>query len=91
MGLLNPASRSLQVVNVVRDGQVFHAQLARFDDEEPIHSGVYLASVFVFVFQPPDGNYTGTALASVRVDEDLPAIPRPPIGPEDPQRGCAAN
>ena len=87
--LTAPASRDLPVTSVTRDGEVFHAQLARYDDESAIHSGVYLASVFAVVFVLGGEEYTGTALATVPIDEDLPAIPRPRGGPEDPRR--AAN
>ena len=76
--LLAPASRDLPVIGVTRDGDVFHAQLARYDDEAPIHSGVYLASMFVVVFVLGGEEFTGTALATAAIDEDLPAIPRPP-------------
>lgn len=78
--LLAPSSRTLQVTTVTRDGEVFHAQLARFEDEPQVHSGVYLASMSVVVFVPPTGDFKGTAIASVTLDEDLPAIPRPPEG-----------
>ena len=85
--LLAPASRSLPVTNVTRDGEVFHAQLARFDDEAPVHSGLYLASVFAIVFFGGE-EFTGTALASVQLDEDLPAIPRPEGGPVEARRAA---
>ena len=76
--LIAPTSRDLSVVGVTRDGEVFHAQLARYDDEALIHSGVYLASMFAVVFVPGGEEFTGTALATVSIDEELPAIPRPP-------------
>ena len=78
--LLSPASRALVVTAVTRDGEVFHAQLARYDDEAPIHSGLYLASVSATVFEAPSDDYTGTALASILIDEDLPVVPRPRDG-----------
>lgn len=81
--LLAPASRTLAVTSVTRDGHVFRAQLARYDDEPAVNSGVYLASVFAVVFVPPSGEFTGTALASVVIDQYLPEIPRPPSGPRD--------
>ena len=87
--LLAPASRDLPVIGVTRDGCVFHAQLAHYDDEAPIHSGVYLSSMYVVVFVPGAEEFTGTALATVLIDEDLPAIPRPPqetIPPTDDER-----
>jgi hypothetical protein len=79
--LLAPASRTLPVTSVIRDGEVFRAQLARYDDEAPIHSGVFLASVLAIV-TIPGGEFTGTAIASVPIDEDLPAIPRPQENPK---------
>lgn len=87
--LLEPASRWLPVISVTRDGEVFHAQLARFDDEAAIHSGVYLASVFAVVFVAGE-EFQGAALASVAIDEDLPQIPRPTPGPET-ERDAAAK
>ncbi|MDX1979591.1 MAG: hypothetical protein SFV51_04925 [Bryobacteraceae bacterium] len=80
--LLAPASRELTVIAVPRDGEVFRAQLARYDDDPPIHSGVYLASIFAVVFVPGDDEFTGTGLATVVIDEDLPAVPRPIHPPE---------
>ena len=88
--LLAPASRTLPVTGVIRDGEVFHAQLARYDDESPVHSGVYLASVFAVVFVPGGEEFTGTALASMAIDEDLAAIPRPRGGPEEARRAAGA-
>lgn len=89
--LLAPASRTLPVVSVTRDGEVFHAKLARYDDEAAIHSSTYLASIFAVVFESGAGGeeFTGTALATIPLDEDLPAIPRPPAGPEDPRSAAA--
>ena len=75
--LLAPESRTLPVTAVIRDGEVFRAQLARLDDEPAIHSGLYLASVFAVVSVGGD-EFTGTALASVHLDEDLPQVARPP-------------
>lgn len=49
--LLAPASRTLPVTSVTRDGEVFRAQLARYDDEPAVNSGVYLASLFAVVTQ----------------------------------------
>ncbi len=89
--LLAPASRTLPVTAVTRDGEAFHAQLARYDDEAPVHSGVYLASVFAVVFVLGGEEFTGTALASVAIDEDLAAIPRPPSGPEEARRAAGAT
>jgi hypothetical protein len=58
---------------VVRDGEAFHAQLARYGDEAPIHGGAHLASVFASVFVTGGEEFTGTAVASVSIDEGLPA------------------
>lgn len=80
--LLAPTSRTLQVISVNKDGAAFHAPLARFDDEPPVHSGLYLCAFSVNVFVTPDF-YVGQALATVRIDEDMPAIPRPDPGPEE--------
>lgn len=38
--LLAPASRTLPVTSVTRDGQTFRAQLARYDDEPAVNIGV---------------------------------------------------
>lgn len=76
--LLAPESRTLPVTSVIRDGEVFRAELARYDDESAIQSGLYLASVFAVV-AVPGNEFTGTALASVHLDEDLPQVSRPPV------------
>lgn len=65
--------------------------MARFDDEPPMHSGEYLASIFAVVFVPGKGEFTGAAIASVTLDEDLPGTPRPPGGPENPRNAAAAE
>ena len=75
--LIAPTSRDLPVTTVTRDGEIFRAQLARYDDEPPVHSGEYLASVYAVVFVPGDDEYTGTAMAGVAIDEDLPTVARP--------------
>lgn len=79
--VLPPTGRQLQVTGVSRDGGAFRARLARFDDEPHIHSGTYLCSISAVVFVAGD-EYTGSALATVRIDEDLPAIPRPEASEE---------
>lgn len=87
--LLAQASRTLPVTSVTRDGEVFRAQLAHFDDEPAVHSGLYLASVFAVVLVAGE-EFTGTGLASVPIDEDLPTTPRPPGGPEEPRKAAGA-
>lgn len=79
--LLEPAARLLPVTEIVRDGEVFHARLARYDDEPAVRAGVYLASVSTIVSIPFGETFLGAALATVRINEDLPAIPRP-VEPE---------
>ena len=83
-----PAARLLAVTGVIRDGEVFHAQLARFDDEPPVRTGLYLTSVLVVASIPFGETFQGTAIASVRIDEDLPAIPRPVIDRVLPAKGA---
>jgi hypothetical protein len=88
--LLAPASRTLPVTGVTRDGEVFHAKLARYNNEATVPAGVYLASVFAVVFVPGNNEFTGTALASVVIDRSLPAIPPPPPprGPVNPRQAA---
>ncbi len=87
--LIAPAARELPVTSVIRDGEIFRAQLARYDDEARVHSGFYLASVFAVVFVPGGEEFTGTALASIMIDEDLPEVPRPPGGPIEARTAAA--
>ncbi len=75
--LLAPVSRDLAVTAIVRDGEVFRAQLAGYEDEPRVRAGVYLASLAVLVFDPGGKEYNGTAIATVPIDEDLPVVPRP--------------
>ncbi len=88
--LLAPTLRTLPVTSVTRDGEVFHATLARYNDESGVPIGFYLASAFAVVFVLGSGEFTGTALTSVVIDRSLPAIPRPPGGPVDPRRAAGA-
>ena len=81
--LAAPTSRTLVVTAVVSDGSALHIQVARYDDEPPVRCGVYLASFTAFEFTAPDF-LTGVGLASILIDEDLPAIPRPPVPDPDP-------
>lgn len=75
--LLAPVSRDMAVTAIVRDGEVFRAQLAGYEGEHRIRAGVYLVSISVIVFDPGGKEYNGTAVATVPIDEDLPEVPRP--------------
>jgi hypothetical protein len=86
--LLAPALRTLPVTSVTRDGEVFHAKLARYSNEASVATGFYLASAFAVVFILGSGEFTGTALTSVVIDRSLPSIPPPPRGPVDPRQAA---
>jgi len=81
--LLHPAGRELAVTDVIRDGSAFHARLARYSDEPAVRAGLYLVSLWTVVSIPFGETYVGATLASVKLDEDLPAIERPQNPTED--------
>ena len=74
--VLAPVARDLVVQAVVTDGEAFHASVARYDDEPAFRAGAYLCAIVPVAFHGTD-EFTGSALATVRLDEDLAAVPRP--------------
>ena len=74
--VLAPVARDLVVQTVVADGEAFHASVARYDDEPPFRAGTYLCAIVLVAFHGAD-EFTGSALATVRLHEDLAAVPRP--------------
>jgi len=74
--VLAPVPRDLVVQTVVADGEAFHASVARYDDEPAFRAGTYLCAIVLVAFHGAD-EFNGSALASVRLDEDLAAVSRP--------------
>lgn len=78
--LLAPSDARVLVREVaVEEAGLVRLRLARFDDDPPVKPGVYLFFVDVFSAGPMQG----IALATARIDENLPAVPRPGGGGED--------
>ena len=74
--VLAPVARELVVQTVVADGEAFHASVARYDDEPAFRAGACLCAIVLAAFHGAN-EFTGSALATVRRDEDLAAVARP--------------
>ena len=74
--VLAPVVRDLVVQTVVADGEAFHATVARYDHEPAFRAGTDLCAIVLAAFHGAD-EFSGSALATVRLEEDLAAVPRP--------------
>lgn len=73
--LLAPPETSVHVQELIREeAGLFRLRLARFDDTPPVEPGVYL-----FFLDIHAGSMGGLALATARIDENLPVRPAFPL------------
>ena len=84
--LLAPSGAGVTVTQVERDGRnTMHIRFGRFENTPAINPGVYLFEVNLDVNPFGSSRGMGTALATARLDENLPVIPDPGGGGgEDP-------
>ena len=68
--VLAPVGRGLVLTAVTKDGEAFHAHLARFDDEPPLPVGVYLCSFSAVVYVDSQ-EFTGAARSPQRVSTQI--------------------